>query len=393
MPAMVPDLAARAFRAGDAFELVVFERLPAAEQLLLAELRDAPEFYGVLRPRTGTGRTIRAVDRDTALLWLTLQAPAPLPAFAWEGDGDAARRRITELVLDGVLEMETSEGFVSGAAAMQRFSGPVGSPDDGPRSRLARLSLDALRTAQALALDDVEELAAWLYGYGRAPITPALARRLPDRDAVLAHVGLAPGRALRARLDAAYHRTPATESTGWIAWSPTGARRQPMRERATCKLYVSPALDAVPVAMEALVELLCTRTRAVFKFGADGAGLLRPDKIVVYFDDVETLQAAALELAERLAGVPAHGVPFSAEIAGDGVLSWGMDPPRSTRVLEWQGYDSWRLWLVRRLAAALVAARRDAHDVEPWRFALARLRWAGVDVDRWTPSEALWRTD
>ena len=31
--------------------------------------------------------------------------------------------------------------------------------------------------------------------------------------------------------------------------------------------------------------------------------------------------------------------------------------------------------------------------VEPWRFALERLRCEGIDVDEWTPSATLWSKD
>jgi hypothetical protein len=73
------------------------------------------------------------------------------------------------------------------------------------------------------------------------------------------------------------------------------------------------------------------------------------------------LQRAADLLATRLASVAPQGVPFSAEIAGDGLLSWGMDPPRNARVLSWHDYDSWRLWVVRRLARAIVTAQSEPH--------------------------------
>ena len=55
-----------------------------------------------------------------------------------------------------------------------------------------------------------------------------------------------------------------------------------------------------------------------FKVGPDAAGLLRPDKFVVYLRDAAELRAVAAELTRALAGARPHGVPFSAELAGDG---------------------------------------------------------------------------
>src|SRR5215475_7004947 len=51
----VASLAGRNFRAGKAFELVVFDRLPPEEQAFLAEMRADPDFYGILRPPSRYG--------------------------------------------------------------------------------------------------------------------------------------------------------------------------------------------------------------------------------------------------------------------------------------------------------------------------------------------------
>ena len=127
------------------------------------------------------------------------------------------------------------------------------------------------------------------------------------------------------------------------------------------------------------------------KVGNDATSLLRPDKIVVYFGDFESVSAAATRLAAELAGCPGHGVPFTAELAqSNGLLSWGIDPPRSEHMLEWQERESWRLWVTNRLALALVAARRDGGPLEPWRYALARIELDGIDTATWAPRGDLW---
>ena len=97
-------------------------------------------------------------------------------------------------------------------------------------------------------------------------------------------------------------------------------------------------------------------------------------------------------LRRELAGCDGHGVPFSAGLDDSGLLSWGVDPPDDERALRWLGRDSWRIWLARRLGAALSIAKaaRAADAVEPWRFAIERARRHGVDVETWTPSATLW---
>ena len=177
---------------------------------------------------------------------------------------------------------------------------------------------------------------------------------------------------------------------GWLSWQARGlAGLGASRQAATYKLYVSPPPEAVQDAFGAILEALTAARARQFKVGSDAHGLLRADKIVAYFSGFEPLAEAAAEVRRRLDGTAAQGVPFTSGIGADGLLSWGIDPPAS----EWAGSRamSWRLWLARRLAQALLAARSTpAAGVEPWSFALERLRLEGVDTATWTPGALLW---
>jgi hypothetical protein len=97
------------------------------------------------------------------------------------------------------------------------------------------------------------------------------------------------------------------------------------------------------------------------------------------------LQAMAAELETRLSGCAPHGTPFSAELVGEGLLSWGADPQFDNspgRVPE-----SWREYVCNRLAFALVTARSASPtDASLVRFALDRLRLDGIDPDAWAPT-------
>lgn len=381
-------LGGRNFRAGRAFELLVFDRLPPDEQAFLTEISADPDFYGILRPHPGSGRTIKSVSRDTALLWLTLQSPGPLPFFVFTGDAEAALKAVWEFVLDGVLEMEENGNFVSGSEAANIL---LNSHRSIPRGRLANLSNLALRYGESLRCDDPQKLAAWLYNFGRQPLSPVWLKRLPNRDGVLSFLDAGRGGELRRRLASDWEAASDEKTPGWLAWS--SRRRSEFRpDKVTYKLYLSPQVEAMPQAFATVLDVLPTRT-AHLKIGNNAAGLLRPDKMVLYFGDQESLLAVASELVERLSGMAPHGVPFSSEITADGLLSWGMDPPQSERLLPWQERESWRLWVVRRLAAAMVLAQSDSSSgMTASEFALERLRYEGVDVDGWTPTASIWHT-
>ena len=118
------------------------------------------------------------------------------------------------------------------------------------------------------------------------------------------------------------------------------------------------------------------------------SGLLRPDKLVCYFRSREQMKDAAGLLHDLLDGMPAQGVPFTAELAGEGLLSWGVDPAAGSQAFGWLGQESWRVWVTNQLAASILASRAQPDSGVPtWRFALDRLRFEGVDTDTWSPRE------
>jgi hypothetical protein len=370
---VVPDPAACLLRASRGYDLVPRERCTDGEQAALGGAYPDEMPYGILRPRPGSVLPPRTVSPDTALLFLTLQQPGPLPAYAHAVLGAAAPDAVTRLVLDGVLELEHRGAWYTGAPAAELLV----QDSDGGAGRLGSLSLAALRYGQALGDLPAEVLALRLYGFGRCPMGPELRRALPGAGAVADAVGLGPAGSVRRALAESWSEQPSDDGGYWRRWRPRAVPRlNPLRPRV--KLYLSPAVEALPDALLALAETLAAAPTAMgFKVGADLGGICRPDKVVVYFDRLDDLHATAQRLVERVRDVPAHGVPFTAAVTGDGLLSWAADPEGT----------SWRLWVSRRLAEHLAAARREPDGPEPWRFALRRLRVDGVDPVRWTRTE------
>lgn len=379
------------FRANSAYELVLFDRLPPEQKGILDGLRKDPDHYGILRPREGTGLGIKSVCRDTALLYLTLQEPGPLPAYVRAVFGGACNQDVAELVLDGVLEIERDGAFVTRADAYEViYREQPTSTDEGV---VARLSRDALKYAQNLEIADVQRLSARMYFYNRLPATPEWRRRFPSPEAVVEHLGIGPGGDVRPELDRHWAKvTLPPLQDGWLMWRARRPSPDSDQSATTYKLYVSPRCEDLRETFRATADVAARLGVGRFKVGKDIYGMLRPDKLVVYFGRFEDVQKAADLLLGRLDGCPAQGVPFSADLGGAGLLSWGVDPPREQQVLDWQERESWRLWITNRLAMALVAAKSGlSRTVEPWKFALERLRLEGVDTESWVPSRTIWR--
>jgi hypothetical protein len=379
------SIAAAEYRAGSAYHLVPVDRLTAEQRAAFGVLDADPDTYAVLIPVDRGPHTVKAIDNHLALVYLTLQEPGRLPSSMQAALGERLSATVTGLVLDGVLEIRDGDDFVCGPDAAQVLS--IRSQPAPAQGRLAQLSIEALRYAQRLDIDDVRTLAVRLYTYNRHVLTPAWARRLPTREATNRYLGLSedgPGRAPGSGWVAV---SPHADDPNWLAWRST-VPVSPPRENPGYKLYVSPDPSVIADGFRITGEVLHKLRAPAFKVGADVHGLLRPDKLVAYFSSFEHLGEAAACLAERLAGLPAHGVPFTAEITTDGLLSWGIDPPRQERGLTWSG-ESWRLWVAGQLAAALLTARSGTTLDEPWCYALERIQLEGLDSSTWVPSQTL----
>jgi hypothetical protein len=384
----VHDVLHAHYRANASYQLILFDRLPEPQREQLRGLQESPDFYGFLWAQPDEGLATKSVDQQTALLFLTLQQPGPLPAYVPRRLGDGCAQAMADLVLDGVLQIALDAGgpFVSGAAAYGLLYGSKPAPE--ANGRIAQLSLEALRYAQELPFTDAAMLSARLYTYNTIPASPGWRRRLPTPDAVFRFLGLNES-AVRAALAHSWDTT-SSQQTGWLSWqsrSPDHGAHPP----AAYKLYVSPVPDALPETFLAIVSALAGPGVISFKAGRDVYGLLRPDKIVAYCTDFDALAAAAARVREALPGCPAQGVPFTADILSSGLCSWGTDPPSNGSERNPYTGESWRLWLTNRLAVSLLAARTAASGMEPWQFALARLSLEGVDTGTWVPRQGIWQ--
>jgi len=239
--------------------------------------------------------------------------------------------------------------------------------------RIEHLSLAALRLAASGLSEDTGVVAHWLYHFWTVPRGPAIDRDFGPDDDPMAVLGMTVGGGTRRLLENAYEPTTLP---GWYSFARTTAR---MQFAAACKLYISPKPEALADAFPRIADELVRSNVRSFKVGRGIEGLLRPDKIIAYFDDHAHMKAVAGALERSLRGCPAQGVPFTAEAGGNGLLSSGVDPPPGN------ASASWRSWVTKRLAASLTAQRTTPYE-DQVTGALADIRLAGVDPKRWLPN-------
>lgn len=168
-------------------------------------------------------------------------------------------------------------------------------------------------------------------------------------------------------------RLKPSSAGAWIIWH----RREVKTRRSIYKLYVSPDGAHVRPCLDAVLGLLPSIGMLSCKAGADLHNLLRPDKLVAYFAGRDEAMRAAEALVRALAGAPVHGVPFTAELGGGGLISWGIDPPvsRSGPAASWRGR------ITRRIADSLIASHQaGVHGRDAVQAAMTQSTDEGIDL-------------
>ncbi len=240
--------------------------------------------------------------------------------------------------------------------------------DSGESDNLPRcigLSASAIINARHLDLATTARIRSYLYRYNTAPGGVRwrcdLASPCKVREYLL-------GTQRGTSADYISNSDEDEPSQGWWYWQRTGRRRS-QADSLVHKLYVSPTCELTGLAFRASLDVLFSHEVLSFKVGCSAHGLLRPDKFVVYFHELDHLHHVASAIASRLQGIRAQAVPFTIPVSADGLLSRGIDPPKPRSVGKpW----SWRALVTARIAKWLHASRGslegggpDPHQLTP----------------------------
>lgn len=284
---------------------------------------------------------------------------------------------LLSLVLDGVFEIESDAGFVSGPDAA-RSLGLLLPLSSGKRAtEVARLSIEALEVYRGVRGLDAPALSARLYAYNRLPLgaqtvdNAKLERFLRKvEEAAVAGEKLCGVRFFRSETN-----------QGWF-FADFDSRKN--RRERSYKLYVNPEPGALPEIFETAIGIGRRRGALSFKVGDRLTNVLRPDKFIFYYGSLDELQESAAELAAACRGVRVQATPFTASCTSDGFLTWGSDSLASTFYSPWMKRESFRLWITNRLACYLLAGSLAAEECAV-DFALSRLQIDGIDTEHWQP--------
>ena len=168
---------------------------------------------------------------------------------------------------------------------------------------------------------------------------------------------------------------------GWYTWKKIRVHK---RQDIGYKVYVGVDISCVPEVFEIIATLFMESEATAIKISNGKSGLLRPDKLVVYFNEIEHAKKFCSYICRNytISRYLSHAVPFTQQvIPNSSILSIGVDFRRMSL--------SWRQKVVSKLSCAIyflkqqgVIEEEDYHKVIKVVLELNNieyLRWAFIE--------------
>ncbi len=384
------------FRLNPLYSITPFEDLTDEQKKRFQHLVSNKALYGFVHAPREAKLTVKAVNRDLADFLRQFSRPIRLrDAFQKfdRGTKEERRKYIIRLVLDSVLQVLADGEFISGVEAVNRVltSSKNLAYSGDKRAYIQTISERGIHLAFNSALTTPQDLATYLYNLNCIPINRRWKRHLPDSKALAAYLHLRDDgtwqgmpnsiRSRQIRLDE--KGEPDTFDLYWRSWD--FKKRKHPKDKPSYKVYFSPLPQDLPRVFQIVRGAVAESGAHFMKIGRHLAGILRPDKLLVYFSEYKQAFDFASLMSEQLISLDPQGVPFSFQVnPKNPIVSMGVDPPHKIG----ESY-SWRLYITTKLALAIQGARRDGTK-NPLEYIHAYMQLIGVDSLRWRPLSDDW---
>ena len=375
------------FRVSSAYHLAEWNHLSIPEQESLVGYSDDEQVYGIFKPALSTSPLTKVAYREVAFLWLHLQQSNQLPRYLIASDKKDLHNTIAQLVLDNILEIECNGNFVSGTAAVSSIFGDRIAKHSEVPDYLSDLSMEGIKYAFLLNKLDTREIANRLYTFNTLPFDASSKSHFNALQTIKEFLIPQSSTELDYLLHKHWFFAEEAESKGWLYWY----RREEsfqfpnLQNSFTYKLYISPGLHDLQNVFKSSIPVLSSSQAFGFKTGNSLTQLLRSDKMIAYFENMDALTETANLLEKELAAYATQGVPFTKQLDKRGMLSWGVDPPQQDDAISNSG-ESWRFKVTNELAIAIIQAREEGLNLErAIPFIRAKLSLAGINTNDWTP--------
>jgi len=378
-------------RQGSSYLLVEWNELDITEQKMLSGLNDEAEVYGIFQPLFSSSHLTKKVAyKEVALLYLHLKKTNNLPHYLFLSPEEKLNETITQLVLDNILEIEYEGNFVSGTAAIKAIFGEAFFENEIIPNYLSKLSMGAIQYALLLRDLDMRSLSRKLYTFNTTPWDEYAKSKFYAEHSIKEFLFSSENKEINDLLNE-FWESNLSEKKYWLSWWKKKINEDfsITSNKPTFKLYISPVISDLPKVFQHVIPILSASSVFNFKIGGNIEALLRPDKMVVYFESFERLMETASLLKKELTGYRSQGVPFTSQIDEQGILSWGVDPA-DTDVLSTIEAGSWRLKVTDQLALVILQAQKDKLNLQrSIQFIKAKLLSVGINTENWTSVEYL----
>ena len=389
------------FRLNPAFALVSWRDLSEDQRARLRLALPESENVAIVHAPREAFRPIKALSEDLAWLIAELAPGRALSASlgpAWWRSVPELRAILLELVLDGILEVRVDGRFTSGVAALRSLLPEESAPAfDAPtveETATQALSREAIQSALVSPRKDPLAVAILLYVFNRIPWSRSWRRRVSDDRALLRLLDLRDDGSWDGMPRGVVRRMASTRSGPtqeafhryWFLWR---LSRTPIpRGRSVIKVYFSPYPNALTEVFRAVRRSAPEAGALSMKVARALPGILRPDKLIVYFADPAPALIFARGIASTLKPIAGQGTPFTYQVdPASALVSLGVDPPRVSAPA-----SSWRLFLTTKLSLAVLDARRTG-TAKPLEQIRAYLAFLGVDSRTWRPLRGDWAVE
>jgi len=361
----------RTFRLNPAYRIAPRGRLPADITERLGRLPGDGGFWALLYSPTDASLPVRPLDRRETAFLEAFRAPRTPGSLAGMERSPEEEMSLRTHLSDGVLQVERHGEFVSGPDVLRGIA-PDLSTSTSERT-VQGFSLRAIELAYGSPLSDAGHLSERMYFYNRFPINAHWRGRFPDEGAVRSFLGVEAG----------------GEGAFWRTWRLSGSPRPESAPETTYKIYLSPVTEDLPEVFRWTRLHVKDSGATSLRAAGDPRGLLRPDKLVVYFAKLEDALRFGAAASEALGSARAHGVPFTKQFGKTPLVSIGVDPAPSAHNRSRRGNRSWRATVTHRLAAAILDVRRE-RPASPLPLVLEAVRGGGIDPAEWKPASEQW---
>ena len=386
------------FRLNPIYSITPFEELSEAQKKRFK----GKEFYALLHAPREAKLTVKAVNQKLALFLSHLREPKKLSEIFQKFDKGTKEEKeqfTIQLVLDCVLDVKSDDGFISGVEAVNRVLLP--SPhavhfadQKGRKTHTQTVSDRALYFAFNSALTQPIKISFLLYNFNRVPMNHRWKQIIPDEGALCKYLDLredgswtkmpewiAPQ---KIRLD--QKGQPNVFDLYWRSWNLKN--REISKDMPSYKVYFSPLPRYLPDVFR-IVRGEAANSEAFFmKVGRNLTGILRADKLIVYFARFDLAFDFARRMSETLAHFESQATPFSFQVHPESSLvSMGVDPPR----ILGERY-SWRLYMTSKLSLAIQGARRTKAK-DPRGYVNTYMGMLGIDTIDWRPAREDWSVE